>query len=58
LAVQQIGLWKREFLGKADLVFEKRERSKKSESEEKQDQLLRMIGEQKVEIDFLKNALR
>jgi hypothetical protein len=33
------------------------EESSESESEEKKDQLLRMIGEQKVEIDFLKNAL-
>ena len=58
LAVQQIGLWKREFLNSAEIVFEKESKSKKSESEEKEDRLLRTIGQQKVELDFLKNALR
>lgn len=57
LAVQQIGLWKREFLNNAETVFDKGSKSKKTESEEKEDQLLRMIGQQKVELDFLKNAL-
>ncbi|WP_273566996.1 hypothetical protein [Maribacter halichondriae] len=33
-------------------------RSPKSEAEEKEDRLLKVIGKQKVELDFLKNALR
>ncbi|SLK02029.1 transposase, partial [Salegentibacter salarius] len=54
---QQIGAWKRDFLKEADTVFSKGEKSKKSEAEEKKDQLLKVIGELKVENDFLKNAL-
>ncbi|SLK03553.1 transposase, partial [Salegentibacter salarius] len=53
---QQIGTWKRDFLKEADTVFSKGEKSKKSEAEEKKDQLLKVIGELKVENDFLKNA--
>ncbi|SLJ86024.1 transposase, partial [Salegentibacter salarius] len=51
---QQIGTWKRDFLKEADTVFSKGEKSKKSEAEEKKDQLLKVIGELKVENDFLK----
>ena len=40
------------------LVFDRGMKSKKTESEEEKDQLLKVIGQQKVEIDFLKNALR
>lgn len=54
---QQITTWKREFLEGADSIFEKDQKSKKSESEEKKDELHRIIGQQKVEIDFLKQAL-
>lgn len=55
---QQISTWKREFLNGAELIFEKKGKSKKTESEEKQDLLHKVIGELKVENDFLKNALR
>lgn len=55
---QQITYWKREFLTNADQVFDKGKRSKKTEAEEKEDQLLKVIGQLKVENDFLKNALR
>lgn len=56
---QQISTWKREFLNGAEEVFAKGKKgSIKSEQEKKEDQLLKMIGQQKVEIDFLKNALR
>ena len=55
---QQITNWKREFLNNADQVFDKGKKSKKSELEEKEDQLLKVIGQLKVENDFLKNALR
>ena len=34
------------------------DRDKITEAEEEKDQLLKVIGQQKVEIDFLKNALR
>ena len=56
---QQISTWKREFLNGAEEVFSKGKRgSMKSEQEKKEEHLLKMIGQQKVEIDFLKNALR
>lgn len=55
---QQINLWKREFLSEAETIFDKGTTSKKSESEQKEDQLLKTIGVLKVENDFLKNALR
>jgi len=56
---QQISTWKREFLNGAEEVFSKgKKKSVKSEQELREETLLRMIGEQKVELDFLKNALR
>ena len=55
---QQINTWKREFLKDADTVFSKGEKSKKSEAQEQEERLLKVIGKQKVELDFLKNALR
>ena len=58
ISPQQINLWKREFLSQAESVFAKGEKSGKSEAEEKEDRLLKVIGQQKVELDFLKNALR
>ena len=55
---QQISTWKREFLNGAEAVFEKgNTKSKKTEQQEKEEVLLKVIGQQKVEIDFLKNAL-
>jgi transposase len=58
LAPQQIHLWKREFLSGAESVFESKTKSRKSQAEEEKDQLLKSIGQLKVENDFLKNALR
>lgn len=58
ISVQQVNLWKREFLQDAQRVFEKDKTSKKSEAELKEDRLLKVIGQQKVELDFLKNALQ
>jgi transposase len=58
LAPQQIHLWKREFLGGAESVFESKTKSKKTQAEEEKDLLLKSIGQLKVEVDFLKNALR
>jgi len=58
IAPQQIHLWKREFLSKAESVFESKSKSRKSQTEEEKDTLLKSIGQLKVENDFLKNALR
>ena len=50
---QQISTWKREFLNGAAEVFTKgKNRSAKTEQEQREDQLLKMIGQQKVEIVF------
>ncbi|MBP2833126.1 transposase [Aquimarina sp. U1-2] len=57
VAPQQITSWKREFLKNAEDVFTKGSKSKKTEAEEKEERLLKTIGQQKVEIDFLKKAL-
>lgn len=55
----QISQWKRQFLDNADQIFEKgRKRSAQDEAESEKNRLLKTIGEQKVELDFLKNALR
>ena len=54
---QQITNWKREFLAGADSVFKSKTKTKKTELEEKEEALLKIIGQQKVEIDFLKHAL-
>ena len=58
ISVQQVNLWKREFVSEAETVFSKDKASTKSEAELKEDRLLKVIGQQKVELDFLKNALR
>ena len=58
LAPQQISLWKRGFLANAGSIFEKKSKSKKVQSDEEKDQLPKVIGQLKVENDFLKNALR
>ena len=55
---QQLSNWKREFLNKAEQVFEKGSKSAKSREEEEKEQLLKTIGKLKVENDFLKEALR
>jgi len=55
---QQISTWKTEFLGSAEEVFSKGSKSKKTEQEQREEELLRTIGQQKVELDFLKKALR
>lgn len=54
----QINKWKRDFLDRAESVFDRGTKSKKTEVEEEKDQLLKTIGQLKVENDFLKNALR
>ena len=54
----QISAWKREFLDSASDIFDKRKKHQKSESELEKERLLKTIGQQKVELDFLKDALR
>jgi transposase len=58
LAPQQINQWKREFLSKADTLFEGKVKGKQTEQEEEKDRLLKAIGELKVENDFLKKNLK
>lgn len=58
IAVQQINLWKRDFLSKAETVFEKKSKKAKTEAQEKEERLLKTIGELKVENDFLRHVLR
>ena len=57
LLPQQITNWKREFLDGAEKVFASKSKSKKTEAQEREERLLKIIGEQKVDIDFLKKAL-
>ena len=52
----QISKWKSEFLDNADVVFDKG-CSKDAEETEDVEKLYKVIGQQKVEIDFLKKAL-
>lgn len=57
LSPSQISTWKRQFLDGAEGVFNTG-KSIKSEEQNEKDQLLRTIGELKVENDFLKKVLR
>lgn len=52
----QISQWKTQFLANAESVFEKG-KTEKSEEELEKERLYRTIGQQKIEIDFLKKAL-
>lgn len=54
---QQISTWKREFLDQAETIFDRKNKSKKDAAQEEKDSLLKVIGQQKVEIDFLKKVL-
>lgn len=54
----QISQWKRQFVDNAEGVFDKGAKSPKEQADEEKDRLLKTIGEQKVQIDFLKDALR
>lgn len=57
LHVQQISNWKREFLDKAEEVFDKSVNKVKSPEEQEKDRLLKTIGQLKIENDFLKEVL-
>jgi len=52
----QISKWKADFLSKAASVFDSG--SKATDQEEDTEKLYKVIGQQKVEIDFLKKALQ
>jgi transposase len=54
---QHISNWKREFLDGAESVFANGKEDGKSEAEIEKERLLQTIGQQKVEIDFLKKVL-
>ena len=58
VSVQQIYQCKRAFLSNVETVFDKGVKSTKSAAEEKEERLLKVIGQQKVALDFLKNALQ
>ena len=55
----QISAWKKEFLENAESVFSKKGKkvAEKSEAEIEKERLLQTIGQQKIDIDFLKKAL-
>lgn len=56
----QIHLWKKEFLNKASVVFSSGESlsEDKKRYEEEREELYAQIGQQKVEIDWLKKKLQ
>ena len=54
IAPQQIHLWKREFFSKVEPVFDAESKSRKSQTEEEKETLLKSIGQLKVDTDFLK----
>lgn len=54
----QISQWKNQFLSNAETVFDKGVKTQKDAADEEKDQLLKTIGKLKVEVDFLKDALR
>ena len=58
LSPQQISAWKREFIDNAEHVFGQAKKSKKEEFTEEKEVLLKIIGQQKVDIDFLKKKLK
>ena len=53
----QITNWKSQFLRNGEEVFTKKAKDPKTETQEKEERFLKTIGQQKMEIDFLKKAL-
>ncbi|MER3374844.1 MAG: helix-turn-helix domain-containing protein [Allomuricauda sp.] len=49
----QIGAWKRDFLDRAEQVFEPGKKDARSKAEREKDKLLKAIGQLKVENDCL-----
>ena len=54
---EQINKWKREFKTKAPLLFTKEYKEPDKKEEQEKQKLFEIIGQQKVEIDFLTKAL-
>lgn len=52
----QISQWKSQFLANAESVFEQGNSSKNRDIQAEKEKLFKIIGQQKVEIDFLKDA--
>ena len=52
----QISNWKRQFLDHAETIFDEGGDNRAEELEKEKQQLYKVIGQQKVEIDFLKDA--
>ena len=57
LHATQISRWKQEFLSQAEGIFEKKVKTKKKDDSLEKDATLKVIGELKMENDFLKNSL-
>lgn len=57
LHANQVYTWKREFVEGASAVFERGGEASQSASSEREDQLLKKIGELTVERDFLSRGL-
>jgi len=53
----QIAAWKREFLEKAELVFDKETPATNEAENSKEQELYAKIGELQVQVDFLKKVL-
>jgi transposase len=53
----QINAWKKEFLEKADTVFEAPDRSREKSLEEERDALFRQLGEKEFQLSWLKKKL-
>ena len=52
----QITNWKGQFVKNGQTVFDRPLKDAKTESQEREERYLKMIGQQKMEIDFLKKA--
>ena len=52
----QITNWKSQFLKNGQAVFDRPVKDSKTEAQELEDRYLKVIGQQKMEIDFLKKA--
>ena len=52
ISPQQINSWKRDFLASAETIFDKGNKSPKSKAQQKEERLLKTIGQQKVELIF------
>lgn len=58
IAPTQISGWKQVVVSNVHQLFGTPKVSQKSEAEQERDRLLKIIGEQKVALDFLKNSLK